>query len=936
MSHEKHLGGCGQVKLIGLMKGKTRVLFQLLRIDFPMALITLIGLTIALSISAATLIYLDSKKPEVYMSIFENEDFEEDLRFHGNRHQLSAEIFTNFSELKAIQEALDNQLDEYKLGDIFSPSSYSPYYMIGDQPTYFLGIALDHAVLEDCIEGSSLPSLGNETIIFNPHDTNMSIGEVFNVTYTEFQFDVESDQVYRFDINYTMKITGIITPSTLRAESPLQHVFPENSFDFLPIVEATEIPTILDSIEQELIFKIFEAINKVRSDLIPAGIHFIYALNKANIRPNNVVEIITNYNAFLRTTGSMFDLDGAELVNPEYYTTAPIVQELITDFNSSFFLFLILGIPTFILIFLLVKFSLNLINTPRKKSIALCKMRAVSRNFILISLVIELVLVSFLGSITGITIGIPLFLLMNTTTGFLTFELTEIPPRIVLSLPTVQTICVMSLVLTFLSQSRQILSLSRAKMISFRQVMSPKKDQKDGRLRGNLDVFLLIQGGLGVVIFTWLVDILFQNVELFGNFTFFLLILMILSALAFILGGVLTLQRFIPTVIQQSGIFFWKRNWRQLAFAARNLSSNMRLSERTTLLMAISLSFLMILSSLPMSYYEYHIDNTYYSSGSDWAIYTPDVAQNPDTIAQLRAIPGINVTQVGYRWQYRGIEEDFAQSAHWQDYYDDSSLQELVLALFSSSADFPAIISSKFASQEKLSLGDNFRGLEEKELTVEGISNYWPSTSPGDFVITPLRALANMTEHLDYYLWVKFLAGHNQTSLVSETRKIIGSISFESSYPPVRARLGELETTNYSTAFIWVIINFNFLAALTVALSVIILFSLARIVSTAPEIGLSRALGMKYQQLFLLTLMEPFLLFFLSGIPGAIIGLTLLGGFVFILGTFPIPGPPFILKFNYPVIFLLYSEIFFVTLVIGALSSSLAMRVNIARILQVE
>ncbi|MHA2244871.1 MAG: FtsX-like permease family protein [Candidatus Hodarchaeales archaeon] len=918
---------------LGVMKEKIRIIIQLLRINVPISLITLIGLTIALSISAASLIYLDSNKTEVYMSIYDNKDFKKNLSFIVNRHDLSSEIFKNYSEIITIQESLNKKLEDHNLGNVFTQNLYSPYYMVED-PTYFIGIDLDNKILEDCIEGSSLPSHSNETIVFNPHYTNMSIGDVFNVTYTEL-----IQEGYRFEINYTMEITGIITPSTLKEDSPLLNVFPEYYFDFLPIIDFTDITSILDSIEKELEIEIFEEINRNRSEQIFTRIYFSYTLNMSNIRPSNVVEVIENYFSFLKKTGYNFELDGVELENPGYSPNAKIVQKIITNFNSSFFLFLILIIPTFILTFLLIKFSLNLINTQRKKSIALCKMRALSNNFILISLVIEIVIVSLMGSVTGIIVGIPLFLLMTTTTGFLSFELTEIPSHLVLSPSTVQITFFMSLILTFLSQFRQILSLSRAKIILFRQELSTKKKQRYGRFRGNLDIFLLIQGGIGIVFLTWLTESSLQNDGIFGNLIFLILILVILSPLVFLIGIILTLHRFIPIVIHHSGIFFWKKNWQQLALAIRNLSINMRLSERTTLIIAVSLSFLMILSSLPTSLYNYHIDNTYYGTGYDWVIYSPTIERNWDIITPLSAIPGINITQVGYRWggvSYLGIEENFAQIAHWQDYYDDSSLEELVLSLFSSSADFPAIVSSRFANQEKLSIGDSFRGLEEKELTIEGISNYWPGTE-SDFIITTLISLENMTEHTDYYIWLKFLEGHNQTYLITEARKIFESAFSDPFSEPVKEKLGDRDTTNPSNAFIWVIINFNFFASLTVAISVIILFSFTRIVSNAPEIGLSRALGMKYKQLFLLTFIEPFFLFFISGIPGAIIGVTLLYSFILIMEPFLIQeGPPLILNLNYPVIILIYSMIFIITLIVAALSSFIITRVKISRILQAE
>ena len=92
----------------------------------------------------------------------------------------------------------------------------------------------------------------------------------------------------------------------------------------------------------------------------------------------------------------------------------------------------------------------------------------------------------------------------------------------------------------------------------------------------------------------------------------------------------------------------------------------------------------------------------------------------------------------------------------------------------------------------------------------------------------------------------------------------------------LREVLGEINTNNPATAFIWVVTNINFLASLLVVSSTVILFSFARIISDTPEIGLSRALGMKRKNLFVLLLLEPLFLLIISGVPGAIIGTLLL------------------------------------------------------------
>ena len=118
----------------------------------------------------------------------------------------------------------------------------------------------------------------------------------------------------------------------------------------------------------------------------------------------------------------------------------------------------------------------------------------------------------------------------------------------------------------------------------------------------------------------------------------------------------------------------------------------------------------------------------------------------------------------------------------------------------------------------------------------------------------------------------------------------------------------------------------------------IILFTTVRIASHTTEIGLSRALGMKTKQVFLLMFTEPLILFLISGIPGILFGsfftlfllqwtnpLLTLGG-----------GTPFVVYPNLFSIFLIYSSIFVVTLVSGFLASIIGSRANISKILKVE
>ncbi|MFX1533898.1 MAG: FtsX-like permease family protein, partial [Promethearchaeota archaeon] len=109
-----------------------------------------------------------------------------------------------------------------------------------------------------------------------------------------------------------------------------------------------------------------------------------------------------------------------------------------------------------------------------------------------------------------------------------------------------------------------------------------------------------------------------------------------------------------------------------------------------------------------------------------------------------------------------------------------------------------------------------------------------------------------------------------------------------------------------------------------------------RLFSHSREVALSRALGMKFHQIFSIMSVEPFLLFVLSGIPGGFMGGFLVMGLFALFGQPRIFGAPFILQIDFTLIIVSYILIFFVMLVIGLLTSFMATHIQISKILKGE
>ncbi|MCK4816232.1 ABC transporter permease, partial [bacterium] len=400
------------------------------------------------------------------------------------------------------------------------------------------------------------------------------------------------------------------------------------------------------------------------------------------------------------------------------------------------------------------------------------------------------------------------------------------------------------------------------------------------------------------------------------------------------------------------------------------LSVNIKSTGRITLLIACALSFLMILSTLPLSLQAYTDDQVYYNAGSDMRIpfpYGSNLSLIQEMEAQMESIQGLETTIVtkgtwhfstsdeSYSVELLGIEEDFSTVAHWKTSYDDQSLQNLVSALYASTAPYPIIIDSISARQENLGLKDiYFPSSEDSEavtFTIEGITSYWPGfiqrwsindryiiTQRPDLMDLSLNVPTTVSSASNFHvgIWCRIASLTEIDSVVTQVKTVLQQHGFGSNLIIITQDQMNVDPNILTENFIWIITNFNFITALAAILLIIVLFTLTRITNYATEIGLSRALGMKYRQVFLLMFIEPIIIFSLSGIPGGLAGFLILFGFFNFFAAGFMSGPPFVLDINLPTLIFIYGSVLFVSITTGLISSYMATRANISHILQVE
>jgi len=956
---------------VQIFREKIRILVQILRINLRTSMIVLIGLSIALSTITSCLIYLETHKAENYLTIFRQAD-------NGVTYEHSTNSIQNFNktDLLALQEALETTIKERGLEKVLVkhplyPICYSYWGMQFLGPynnDKIYGISLNESILANCVEGSYLPTNMNETILLTSSELDVNIGDWFNITFF-YTGDVTTN------VSHSIQITGVITPETLNKTSPLRS-------KFAYYLRGEEYALITDIGHYLELFSTIETNFRSSTPTFRFDVYlqFGFGIQVASINQENVIQLMSSLVSFLKESKKNFYLNNVNLRILWFggINSPNNLVYKVEEYNAFFYYFVILCSPALLLTILLVRFLLGLINGQRQRSLGLFKMRGVSSKFLLILLLTEVVILALIAVPISIILGVLGCLLISTTTGFISFDLASIPPTLIFPPLFVPIIIIFSICLTLFPYIWPMMRLIKSDLPLLDQEPPITKKSAPWKLMGKIDfdLFLLLQGVFGIVILIILLQIIntsnldIEEPQFFTLFLPLIQLLLVVSPFSFLVGFIFAYNRFLPLIMQKLGNFSWKKDWGLLATTFRSLSINIKTTGHVTVLLICTLSFLMILSSFPLSYYHYQIDSRYYDFGGEiHLVFSQETTSLPEIQTQLNSIEGLRFTTISrtgitvpdingiaHDILFFGIEENFHQIAHWQNYYDDQSLSKLVQSLFNSSDPYPIILDSITAQEERLNLEDLYHPFlgetDEIAFSVTGVTDYWPGfidrrDPTYHYIITKKSLIENISNTAQNYyntlgsygygdrIFCKVLPGYDPDPITTQIRTLLTNGKFDGSMTTVKSSL-ESERQRQKDQFLWIITNFNFLDSLIVVLIVIILFLVMRVSIQTTELGLSRALGMKYKQVFVLLFTEPVILLFISGIPGGVICLLFLMLVTSVFSPLLVHAPPFILEFNLPVLFFIYGFIFVVTILTGILTSLMATRANISEILKVE
>ncbi|MHA1447829.1 MAG: FtsX-like permease family protein [Candidatus Hodarchaeales archaeon] len=963
------------LKVIEATKGKIWLIVNLSRINLKATFITLIGLTIALSMISAYLVYMDTNKVDYYISLFDDAD-----PFDKGELTFEMKVITDYSDenpinssvIPSVNNRLNDQIDSFDLTDkliqksTFVKAVYPILFLNQSRNNLLLGTNITQSILDDCVNGSSLPSTSDEVLVYTYHKNNsFNIGDSFNLSI------YRSPPAGILDIkrlyNVTLRIAGIITLESLRDDSYVDNIVRYNPADYILITGINSYFNILEMLNEEY------GLLTGGNNTFPSYVSYVY---ETIIDRNYVVNVVTRSLIPLINKEKWEDIQGTiDLYIANIGDVPTSFRARILEYNRTFFAsLLILSIPSLVLSFFLVRFSLGLINNNRLKTLFLLKMRGISMKFILVVLVTETLIIAAVASLLGVLFGIPLSILLLSSSNFLDFSQPVHITDIVITSQMVLISLMIGFFLTISAHIITILHLSRSTIVSTESEASKIKKRKARLFKGNLDLFLIIQGVLGLFILGIVLGLNKNNpnIDLLMAILPLIFLVLITSSISILIGTIMVFNRFIPVILQKIGFLLMKRDWWLFSVATKNLSVNINNTKRLTLLVVISISFLVILSSLPISINNQDIESTIYSQGTDLKIRIEpdDQAIINDLTTHLRlSLPEAKVIRVIntyhieyinrhlYRYFYLGIEENFSQVVHWRDYCDDEALESHVNTLYSSTEEFPIIIDSITAARDKLDVNSTYLikipttdGHLKINATITSIIDLLPGfitnmNADQSYIVTKISLLDSLsnnftlTNGMTNSIWCKIPVSSNY-DIIDEFIFISESYGIKKDNIDVlfNQQLTDANASNPNSNILWIVANFNFLSSLTVVVSIILLFTFTRVISHKNEVGLSRALGMQYKQIFILMFAELLLLFLISGIPGIIIGEISLLIIARILDPSLITGRgvPFVLCYDASSIVLIFGSILLITLLSGLITSLMAIRANISKILKVE
>ncbi|MFX1283130.1 MAG: FtsX-like permease family protein [Promethearchaeota archaeon] len=767
--------------------------YELIIENRRLALPTMIGLIIALTVISHTGALIDSYRQE----IFEETVFNPFYGYSAYQGDVEIELYLRDilgTYLTAVQGSTHNPelLINYDVYDKYIEKSidlshYSDYISqffwystinfnvwinksghpeIPEQPKSFLGSWSTEIFTSSSLEffdqleknlkntGSGrLPQTSSEIIFIRPSSSSLE------------ELDKSIDSMFEnFTLNAKINLTTHSYHTTLSLERPNKTVTIvgiveyERNFDSKQVIEGSNSDLLRTYLNEHIYQYYFLTkpafLNQTLFDFSEMGIEELWRIGEIK---GKIFLDHSHFNAYnVNSEISQLEKFLISLENKVYpVTNNPFVYSKILEDMRNFanyifgllVILLLISTPVLCIALFLVVYSFGLIRRQKQEQIGVIKMRGGSWVQIFSVLLGELVIFTLLAVIIGFFASIFLADIVMRSTNYLEFLGVQMPVRITINF--IQSLLFWGIVLTFLLNFKRILQMSRQPI---KETIIPVETQDPLWKRYYLDLLSFLIGTCVWMMYTSLIKSKYLGE--YESFVSSLLLLISLFALLapflIFFSTIMLITRISPFLIQQLSKILWRVIGGVPAISIRNIIRHKQATNRAIILITLALSFTILSSSLIFSLDETERVKIYYQGGADISlnlkskntrirILLEENISNIQSISSVILAENILRSSEGQKYQFLFLEPDSYTRTAFNDpnrFELSSSLSKLMEEI----SDNQTVIlyeENLKATPQELKIYENLSLLVSNTTSTEGLSlriggtfKYWPLLYP--------------------------------------------------------------------------------------------------------------------------------------------------------------------------------------------------------------
>ena len=695
-------------------------------------------------------------------------------------------------------------------------------------------------------------------------------------------------------------------------------------------------------------------------------IHISFDFSKIDL--NNVGNFLSKENYFYNTLLS--GLNEQHFSNIQvYFQTAGAFYYIQEEIQSIEINFIIEVFPILILSLFIAQYSFGLIYNSIVRNISIYKTRGASAWIIFFFQVIDNLVIIGISIFLSLLFGIPLSVISLKSNYLLSFD-TPSPNLYLFNIQSVIIVLLLWAVFLII-----VINLNRVRKLSKMSIVESENLTEQGNpfwKRHYFDILLMVFGSFMLSIYYFIM----HNPNFLQNIAavaFILILLIIPSPFAFVIGLILFISRFVPIFLNKISSILWFFTGGLTAYSFKNILRYKNATIRAILLTSMVMAFLIVLYAQPYTMLDNYKETTYFQAGADGTLAFSNESINLSTIQLLQKdfpqyidslSPFILLTSVNL--DYQRIEfllvntSSYIQSSNLNfDLGLNNSLKNDFANLTvpkncTSLTPIAILLDQNAVKQRNAKIGDNITVTETynnnfQRFRIIDSFKHWPFINYGPNTIYNSRNFLFQNYYAigDINYFLNSLHGNISNSIFSYVNEAGLFINFKQNINLTLA-VSQIENlahgeflfvpkldiqqyaSNFSFLFITGQVNLNVLISLFVIVIIFILFIQFQFSERNREIYTERAIGMKLNQISFIFYVENLTLVAISLLIGFVVGILLINLLDVITSNPFQTYPPYTTIIPFGLVFLTNIAIFVMAGIISIVPSLFVLKQDIS------